>query len=353
VDDVNDAPVTGLDAYTVGEDDTLTVPAPGVLGNDTDPEGQPLTAVVATPPTNGTVVLNPDGSLTYTPNPDFFGTDTFTYTAGDGETSSDPVSVTITVTGVNDAPTATDGSYFAVVGEPLTVPPPGVLGNDTDPDGDPLTAMLVDDPTNGTVVVNPDGSFTYTPNPGFEGDDTFTYTASDGELTSEPATVTITVAPPNAAPVAVDDSYTTTTGTRLTVSAPGVLENDGDADGDLLAAVLQSAAAHGTVVLNADGSFTYTPNAGFVGTDTFTYLADDGQGPALQAKATSQPATVTITVAAAVPGPGGPGAGGGAGLPVTGAPLGESLAAGGVTTALGLLALLARTVYRRRRRAAA
>jgi VCBS repeat-containing protein len=289
----NQAPVAVNDAYSTNEDAPLTVAAPGVLGNDTDPDGNPLTATVVTGsgPTHGTLAFNPNGGFTYTPAANFNGTDTFTYQASDGTTQSNPATVTITVTPVNDPPAATDDAYSTAEDTPRTVPAPGVLGNDTDLDSSTLTAAVVTGPGHGTLTLNADGSFTYTPAANFNGTDTFTYRASDGSAQSSPATVTITVTASSDAPVAADDAYTTAEDTPLTVAAPGVLGNDTDPDGDQLSAWVVSGTSHGTLTLNADGSFTYTPAANFNGTDTFTYRASDGT-------LDSNLATVTITVTA-------------------------------------------------------
>ena len=121
-------------------------------------------------------------------------------------------------------------------------------------------------------------------------------TANGGvDLDPIPNTLTINVTPVNDAPVAEDDSYVTSQGTPLTVPAPGVLENDSDVDGDSLSAALATGPSHGTVTLNPDGSFTYTPDSTFSGTDTFTYTVNDGNGG-------TDTATVSIDVAAAAPG---------------------------------------------------
>ena len=286
---VNDAPVAGDDAHSTNEDTPLTVAAPGVLGNDTDADGNGLSAAPAGAPSNGTVTLNADGSFTYTPNAGFAGTDTFTYTVSDGQGGSDTGTVTITIAAVNDAPAAVDDTYSTAEDTAVTVAAPGVLANDTDANGDALTAGSAGTPANGTVALNADGSFTYTPNAGFGGADSFTYTVSDGNGGSDTATATITVAAVNDAPVAVDDTATTSENAAVTVAAPGVLGNDSDVDGDALSAGSASDPAGGSVALNADGSFTYTPDAGFSGTDTFTYTASDG-------RAGTDTATVTMTV---------------------------------------------------------
>ncbi len=164
-----------------------------------------------------------------------------------------------------------------------------MLDNDTDADGDTLTAVLVDDVTNGTLTLDSDGSFIYVPNADYFGTDTFTYVANDGTDDSNTATVTITVLAVNDPPVAVDDDYTTNEDTTLIVTLLDVLVNDTDVEGDPLIAVLVDDVANGTLTLDSDGSFTYVPNANYNGTDTFTYVANDGTD-------NSNTATVTITV---------------------------------------------------------
>ncbi|MEN6546729.1 MAG: Ig-like domain-containing protein, partial [Armatimonadia bacterium] len=140
---------------------------------------------------SGTLVFNSDGSFSYTPVADFAGSVTFTYTATDGMDVSAPVLVTINV---NGEPAASEDSYNASKNVQLTVDAPGVLGNDTDPNSDNLTAVKVTDPAHGSLTLNSDGSFAYTPTTDYVGDDTFTYKANDGALDSNVATVTIHVA---------------------------------------------------------------------------------------------------------------------------------------------------------------
>src|SRR5206468_1096202 len=136
---------------------------------------------------------------------------------------SNVATVTLTVTAVNDAPVANNDAYTTAEDTPLTVTAPGVLANDTDVDGDSLTAILVSAPTHGSLGLNANGSFTYTPAPNFNGTDSFTYTANDATADSNVATVTLTVTAVNDAPVANNDAYTTAEDTPLTVTAPGVL----------------------------------------------------------------------------------------------------------------------------------
>ncbi|MEX2187538.1 MAG: Ig-like domain-containing protein [Pirellulales bacterium] len=289
VNAVNDAPTAVGEQYGVDIGAVLTVNAAnGVLANDTDVEGSPLSAVVASQPAHGSLALGADGSFTYTPTAGFSGSDTFSYRADDGDDLSTPATVTITV---NGAPTVQNDTYSATEDLPLVVmAASGVLANDSDAEGDPLTAAVVDGPANGTVTLNANGSFTYTPNANFSGTDSFTYRASDGNVSSTEATVTINVAGVNDAPIASGDSAETDEDMPLTIGASGgVLANDQDIEGSPLSAVLVSGPTHGTLTLAADGSFTYTPSANFHGADAFTYRALDGS-------LSSAPATVTITV---------------------------------------------------------
>src|SRR5438034_565558 len=169
----------------------------------------------------------------------FNGIDSFTYKASDGQAQSGIATVTITVTPVNDAPVAAnDDNYTTPEDTQLTVIAPGVLANDSEIGRASCRASLVDGPTHGTLTMNSYGCIVYMPALNFNGIDSFTYKASDGQAQSGVATVTITVTPVNDAPVAAnDDNYTTPEDTQLTVIAPGVLANDSDVDADTLSAV--------------------------------------------------------------------------------------------------------------------
>ena len=192
VSPVNDAPVATNDAYTTNEDTTLIVAAPGVLGNDSDVDGDALTAVLETGPAHGTLVLNTDGSFTYTPNLNFNGADSFTYKANDGTLDSNVAKVNISVSSVNDAPVALDDTASTPENTPVVL---AVLANDTEVDGDPLKIDSFSQPGHGTVADNGDGTLTYTPLTNFTGEDSFTYTAGDGHGGSATAKVTVTVKP--------------------------------------------------------------------------------------------------------------------------------------------------------------
>ena len=279
----------GADDYSTAEDTPLVVGAPGVLANDGDPDsGGPasITATLVSGVSNGTLSLQADGSFSYTPTANHNGSDSFTYKATVNGVETNVATVTITVTPVNDEPTAGGDSYSVAEDTPLSVAAPGVLGNDADVEG-PLSAVLVSGPAHGTLTLNANGSFTYTPAANYNGADGFTYRASDGEAASGVTAVAIAVTPVNDVPVAVADSYSLTQGGTLNVAAPGVLGNDSDIEGTL-SAVLVSGPSNGTLTLNANGSFTYTPAGAFYGSDSFVYRANDGMA--------SAPATVTIVV---------------------------------------------------------
>ncbi|MGC8963588.1 MAG: Ig-like domain-containing protein, partial [Candidatus Bipolaricaulaceae bacterium] len=229
-------------------------------------------------------------TITYTPNPDFCGTDSFVYRACDPAGACDEATVTIEVTCVNDAPVAVDDSYTTPEDTALVVPAPGVLGNDTDVDGDVLQAVLVSGPSHGTLVLNPDGSFTYTPDPDFYGIDTFTYRAFDGELYSNIATVTISVAFVND-PMAVEDLAIATcvnaaTRFEVVVRDADILW-DGFTDYPITFSLI-SGPEHGTVGTDfravryekgrAILELVYTPDPNYIGTDSFRLRVADPHG---------------------------------------------------------------------------
>lgn len=434
---------TADDSATVAEDKAVSI---NVLAND----GAGLVVTATGKAAHGTATVSADGgSVLYTPNADFFGTDSFTYSVSDGKGGLGQATVTVTVTPVGDAPVAVNDAVSTAAGQTVTI---AALANDRDPDGDPLTITGVGKAANGTATVTADGALAYTPKAGFTGTDTFTYTISDGRDGAATATVSVSVAPAgtsviapvfssagisaydvqdgagtvtvgdggarldlvgnlwkkaaldatiapdtvltfdvridrlgeiqgigvdvdstinngndmafvlagsqaspgwaalnyslhgtvgsawqtvsidlgkyvsgpvkyltflndhdggagdasasyanirltsgtaltvNTAPRAADDTAATVAGTPVTVA---VLANDGDPDGDALTVSGLGAAGNGTAVLNADGTVTYTPGAGFTGTDSFSYTVSDGRGA-------TDTASVGVTVAAPV-----------------------------------------------------
>jgi hypothetical protein len=290
---VNHAPIAENDYYEGLRNNDLNVSAPGVLGNDSDEDGDSLTAVLDTNPINGTLSFNADGSFIYQPNGDWpytdYDYDNFTYHVTDGSLNSNIAQVSIKV--VNYPPVGNDDYYGTAPNQILNITAPGVMLNDLDGNGDVLEVMWVlEGPWHGYLTLNKDGSFTYEPEQGFVGDDWFRYTVSDGTMGDtayDDAIATIAVSPdlPNAEP----DSYQTDKNMVLNVAAPGVLANDWDPNGDPLSAIIDVWPTHGLFTWNPDGSFTYTPFVNYVGTDSFVYHVIDGVHY-------SNPATVNLTI---------------------------------------------------------
>ena len=281
-------PVANPDSYSAQQDTTLSIPvmggpASGILANDFSPEGLSLTAQVQSSTQHGVLSPNTNGTFTYTPETGYTGPDQFTYVAEDSNgLFSPPTTVTLNVGVTNVPPVAVDDTFTATENQALFVSGPGVLANDTDANHDSLSAFLVSAPVHGTLTLSGDGSFNYTPDPNFSGTgvnaDSFTYRASDGQSTSNLATVTINITPVTQAPIGRDDNYVVNQGQTLTVPTLGVLANDSDPQNLPLTAVLVNGPLHGTLTggLSANGSFTYTPDPTYFGSDSFTYRAGNG-----------------------------------------------------------------------------
>lgn len=311
---VNDAPVAVDDGpgglYQTPEDTPLSIAAPGVLANDTDvdtPAGQLTVVITQQPlPAQGTVTLNPDGSFLFTPALNFNGQASFRYRVLDNDPvspqQSNEATVRITVVPVNDAPVAGDAEFMVEEGQVLQVSvAQGLRTFVTDPDqpaGFTGAISLVTGPAQGTLNLQSDGSFTYTPPSTVinDFDVTFTYTAFDGQATSNEGTVTIHVTEFNDPPVAGQDGpFPVQEDVPFTLAAPGLLANDTDEEtptANLTAVLVTNVpAAAGSVALNADGSFTYTPAPHFFGTTSFSYQARDA------GLKVSNTITVTLNVA--------------------------------------------------------
>jgi VCBS repeat-containing protein len=271
---VNDAPVAVAGTASGAED---TVINGSVAASDID--SSMLTYSLVQPASHGTVSLNPDGSYSYTPGANYAGADSFSFTASDGSLDSNVATVSLTVTPVNDAPVAVAGTAS---GAEDTVINGSVAASDID--SSTLTYSLVQPASHGTVSLNPDGSYSYTPGANYAGADSFSFTASDGSLDSNVATVSLTVTPVNDAPVAVAG---TASGAEDTVINGSVAASD--IDSSMLTYSLVQPASHGTVSLNPDGSYSYTPGANYAGADSFSFTASDGS-------LDSNVATVSLTV---------------------------------------------------------
>lgn len=297
---VTPPPVAVPDSYKTAQGTSLVVDAAhGLLANDSDPDSSFEVSGYLAAGLHGTFALDPDmaGGFTWSPTPGWSGTDTLIYRLEDPDgNTSEWVNVTLKAVapGTNEAPDAAADTWQVRQGSPLTIAAPGVLGNDTDFEGADVDVASHTDPSHGQLSAfdSETGAFTYTGSAGWHGTDSFTYRATDPQgALSAPATVTIEVV--NDAPVVQDDSYTTVPGVPFVVSAAdGVLGNDSDLEGEAFTVGTSFPAAHGKVEFDYDdGSFVYTPDAGFTGTDTFDYQARDASWQQ------SEPATVTITVA--------------------------------------------------------
>jgi uncharacterized repeat protein (TIGR01451 family) len=263
---VNDAPVANDDDATTDEEVAVTI---DVLSNDTDVDLDTFTIKSISAPTHGSAEIV-DGKIVYTPDANWSGDDSFTYTIGDGSDFESTATVSVNVIEVNDPPVAVDDEATTDEDAPVSI---DVLANDTDIDLDSLTISAVGTPGNGTAeIVNK--QIVYTPNANFHGTDSFTYTVSDGRGGMDEGNVAITIDTINDDPVAVDDDVTINEDEPRTID---VLANDGDLDLDALTISAVGASNHGTVEM-VNEQIIYTPNANYFGSDSFTYTASDGQG---------------------------------------------------------------------------
>lgn len=271
---VNDAPVASNKNITTNEDTAVAVAL-----SATDVENSPLTYAIVSGPTHG-VLSGTAPNLTYTPNANYSGADSFTYKANDGGLDSNVATVIITVNSVNDAPVASNSSFTTNEDTAKT----GFLVA-TDGDNDPLVFTIVTQPTKGTVSINSStGEYTYTPNLNANGSDSFTFKVNDGTVNSNTATVSITITPVNDAPVANDLSITVNEDTTFNGNLTAT-----DVEGSSLTYSVVANATHGTVTVNSNGSFSYHPAQDYNGSDSFTFKANDGS-------LDSNTATVSITV---------------------------------------------------------
>jgi len=283
----NVAPVAVDDAYSVLLDQQLVIAAPGVLANDQDVPADSLTASLVSGPSSGSLTLNANGSFSYTPQTGFIGEVSFTYRATDSDGAlSNTATVTLTVL---DAPPTLDLSGASSVAEGVSYAL--AIGPVVDPGGSTVTACQLDwgdgSPLQDCLAaiggslthIFPDGPASHTIS--------IALTDEDGTY---PDVDTLNVTVTNVAPVAVNDAYTVPPDQNSVVAAPGVLANDQDVPADSLTASLVSGPSSGSLTLNANGSFSYTPQSGFIGEVSFTYRATDSDG------AVSNTATVTLTV---------------------------------------------------------
>jgi hypothetical protein len=292
--------------------------ANGLLAGSTTPAGTTLYIRSNTTPAHGSVTVDPYGSFVYTPSTGYYGTDAFSFTATNTASQSQDGDVTITVTPpTGTPPTAANDAYYDTIPTTcITIAAPGVLTNDTDPvnalgtppkqPNDGLTARKVTDPAKASLTFNADGSFSLCPDdPSLVWEYSFTYDViTTDSRVSSPATVTVQHRLNASKPIATQDSYTQTGGFTWTIPTLGVLTNDVDPNNQFqvpsalpnqdMVSVLVTGVSHGTLQLNTDGSFEYTPKNGYSGIDSFTYKAVASKGLGQE----SNPTTVTLTVQA-------------------------------------------------------
>ncbi|MBY0446992.1 MAG: tandem-95 repeat protein, partial [Burkholderiales bacterium] len=274
-------PATGHYTHTAKED---TVINGKVVATDVD--GDKLTYSAKDQPTHGSVVVNTDGSYVYTPNLDYIGKDQFTVTVSDGKGGTTTAIVDLNFT-PGDAPIANPDAATTKEDTALVLTADKLLGNDSAGDNGPLKLTGVSNPSNGTVVLNADGTVTFTPAKDFNGDATFNYSAVDKNGNVVNSSVTVNVTPENDIPVPTDPklpgesfnpitgNYAHTTPEDTAVKGKVVAT---DADGDKLTYTVSGQPTHGTVDFKADGTYTYTPSKDYNGKDSFSVLVDDGHG---------------------------------------------------------------------------
>ncbi|HMC69627.1 MAG TPA: Ig-like domain-containing protein, partial [Mycobacteriales bacterium] len=304
------APIAVDDSATVPENGSHTFPpsGPGSLtDNDTDADPTDTLHVLSvTPPAHGSASLAASGAVIYTPTPTYSGPDAFTYTVTDGLMTAS-ATVSLDVRFGNIAPVANNDFYTGTEDTTLVVPAAsGILANDTDVEHDALSAVLVTLPAHGQLTLSASGGFSYVPVLNYAGPDVFTYKANDGTSDGNVATVTIQILQVNDPPITEADTFTAVLNQTLDVPAPGVLRNDHDVEVEdtvPMHAQLVSGTTHGQLIFRPDGSFSYVPDANYLGIDSFTYAAVD------HFNAVGNTNTVTLTVAtkavsAVVPGGG-------------------------------------------------
>ena len=253
-------PMAFDDLATTSINEAVTV---AVLDFTTDLNDDTLSVTAVTQGGNGSVSINQNGTVTYTPETAFVGDDSFTYTVEDQFGNEATGTVTVTVTQPEAPPT----SVWTATNTAVTV---AVLDMAFDPDGQTLTTTSVTQGLHGGVVLNQNGTVTYTPDTSFTGDDSFAYTVEDPDGNEATDTITVTVG--GVDPIALDDDVATAVNTAKTITASDIAF---DPAGDTLTVTAVTQGAHGTVVNNQNGTFTYTPNTSYSGTDSFTYTVKD------------------------------------------------------------------------------
>ncbi|MCZ6633391.1 MAG: tandem-95 repeat protein [bacterium] len=277
---VEDPPTANNDDFTIDEDTPSLL---DVTANDSDPDGDAITVISVTNVTGGVATPSGGTQVNFAPHFEFSGSGEFTYTISDTKGNTATAGVSVNVTAINDPPIANNDNGTTNQDQAVTIE---VLSNDSDVEGNALSVSSVGSPDNGSTTIKGQ-NVVYTPNVGFFGEDSFSYTVSDGEKEST-ANGKVTIIRANTAPQAIDDAITLAVGASINIM---VRDNDTDQDGDPLIVSAIGNAQNGQVVINTDGTVFYRPNGGFNGTDSFTYTVNDGHGG-------MSTATVTVTVQA-------------------------------------------------------
>ncbi len=275
-------PVATADIATTDQDAPLLLSKAALLSNDSPGNGPTtLTQVDSTTANNGIISDNGDGTLTYTPAQDFVGQDSFNYTVTDADGDTSMATVTVEVTAIIDnQPSAVADTVTTSEESALTLAAVDLLSNDDLGDAPTtITNVDVNSANGGTIVDNGDGTYTYTPAAEFFGQDTFNYTITDADGDTSTAPVTIDVTEIDRQPVAAVDTASTVVDTLVVLTAASLLSNDSLGNTPtVITAVDTASVSGGAIVDNADGTYTYTPAAGFIGTDTFGYMITDADG---------------------------------------------------------------------------
>jgi VCBS repeat-containing protein len=289
----NVAPVANGDTTEVIAGEQLTIAVADLLANDTDQDGNALSVTGVSDAVHGTVSLDEvNHQVTFIPDEGYVGQASFGYQISDGHGGVSQATVAVQVDPPqNHAPVGAADAYVTDEDTQLVVAVGGgVLANDTDTDSNPLTAVLETGPAHGTLSLNEDGSFVYTPEANYSGEDGFSYRASDGTDSTSPIEVKLTANAVNDAPVAFDGTASGTTNMTITGTLPAA--SDVDSNG-LTYSLVEGSSQHGSATVNANGSFTFTPDAGYSGPADFRYLVTDDQAAA------SEAATLSILIAPA------------------------------------------------------
>ncbi len=274
VNPINDKPVITTTVISAIEDNVTNVQ---IEANDA--ENDTLTYTVVSAPTSGTLTLSSQGAASYTPGTNFFGSDSFQVKANDGTIDSDTVTISINIAPVNDTPVVDDASFTV---DEDTLLSGQLTGSDVE--NQALTFIVVTPPSNGTLTLNADGSFEFTPNTDFNGQDSFEVKANDGTDDGAAKTIDVTVNPVNDTPTTQNQSVSVVSGSSFS----GTLSST-DVDGDTLTYSVDTTTTNGTLSLSTNGSYTYTPNQSYTGNDSFSFTVSDPSGA-------SASATVSINV---------------------------------------------------------